>query len=72
MSPGKTTIESGTTALTNLHCFAVSCITATVFAVLTGTSGDAITGVTFPAGFTIYGNFTAITLTSGSVVIYEL
>lgn len=71
MAPGKTTIETGTTALTGLRAFAITMLADTVFATLTGTSGDAVTGATFPKGMTLYGNFTAVTLTSGSVVIYE-
>lgn len=71
MAPSTTRGESGTTALTGLKCFAITCVTETVFAVLTGWSGDAVTGFTFPAGLTIWGNFSALTLTSGTIIIYE-
>ena len=53
---------------------AITILEATVFATLTDTTRDgtsAITGVTFPAGLTIYGNFTVIDLTSGSVIAYK-
>jgi len=33
--------------------------------------GDTLEGDTFPAGYPIYGAFTAITLASGSVVAYK-
>ncbi len=72
MSPSKVTLETGTTALTSLRCFAITCITATEFATLTGLRGDSLSGVSFPAGLTLYGNFTEVTLTSGSVLIYEV
>jgi hypothetical protein len=45
----------------------------TVFSALTWPEldGDTITGVTFSAGFTIYGQITAFTLTSGKVLAYK-
>ena len=74
MSPSKTVPETGTsthtTASLGLPCFAISFVTATVFTTLTGMSGDSIAGVTFPAGLTIFGQFSEVTLASGSVVIY--
>lgn len=48
---------------------AVQVLSDAVFTLFTGS----ITGyatVTYPAGTTLYGNFTAITLASGSVVAY--
>ncbi len=64
--------ESGTTAVTGTFC-AIACVEDTVFSAITmpKASGDALTGVTFPAGFTIYGDCTAFTLTSGKVIAYE-
>lgn len=63
--------ESGTTALTGVF-FKIHCITETTFDTLTGNqSGDAMTGVAFAAGTIIYGRFTAITLTSGSILAYR-
>ena len=55
--------------------YAITVITAAVFATLTGnqtTNSDTMTGVTFPVGTIIYGNFNAITLTSGSVLALAL
>ena len=34
-------------------------------------TGDATTAVDIPAGETIFGNFTAITLTSGKIIAYK-
>lgn len=70
MSPSRTVLETGTTAHTGLACFAITILSDVVFTTLTGMSGDALTAVTFPAGITIYGNFTAVTLASGSAVLY--
>lgn len=69
-------IESGTTAITG-YFNAITFISDTVFSLLTPApnysfSTDTISGITFPAGLTIYGKFTAFTLTSGSVIAYKL
>lgn len=71
MSPSRTTLETGTSAHTGLSCFAFTVLSDAVFTTLTGMSGDTIGGATFPAGVTIFGNFTAITLASGSIIIYQ-
>lgn len=65
--------ETGTTALSSIDVAVIQCLTDTVFATLTNTlgSGDAITGVTLPAGTLLYGKFTAITLTSGAIAAYK-
>ncbi len=70
MSPARTFLETGTTAHTGLNCFAITCIADTVFTTLTGLSGDSLSAITFPSGVTIYGNFTAITLSSGKIIFY--
>ena len=50
-------------------------IQATAAAVVSVTAsnwtGDATTAVDIPAGETIFGNFTAITLTSGKIIAYK-
>lgn len=73
MSPKFTTIVSDTTAFKKQSVFAITMITDTVFSVLDGFSiyGSA-SGITFPAGLTIYGNFQDITLASGSAILYSL
>ena len=76
MSPSKTVLETGTTAHTTESlgspCVAIGIVSDTIFTTLTGVTGDALTAVTFPAGMIIYGNFSAVTLTSGSVLLYLL
>jgi hypothetical protein len=42
-----------------------------VFTTLTTSTGDDLDGITIKAGDVIYGPFTAITLTSGSVIAYR-
>jgi hypothetical protein len=69
--------ENGTITLTSTEgawsgdACAIQCITATVFATLTDkaerSGGASSVGQTYPAGFVLYGQFTAIDLTSGSV-----
>ena len=61
---------SDTTARTGLNVYAITPVTDTVFAVLTGATGFTVTGKTgrtCPAGIPIFGRFTAITLTSGEI-----
>ena len=55
-----------------VNWYAITMIEDTVFATLTASnwSGDTFTGETFPKGLTIYGNFTAIVLTSGACIAY--
>lgn len=63
--------ETGTTAVVGQFS-EIHCITATTFSTLTDLTGtgDAATGFAYPAGFVLYGNFTAFTLSSGSVRAY--
>jgi hypothetical protein len=75
-NPTRLTIETGTTALTGLSCFKIKMITATAFTTLTcgpgsTVDGDSLSGVTFPADFELEGNFSSVTLASGSVVLYQ-
>lgn len=50
---------------------AILIVSAAVFTTLAGMGGDSVSGVTFPAGVTIYGSFTTVTLASGSIVLYS-
>jgi hypothetical protein len=53
--------------------FAVQCLTATVFsAVVVNYEGQAITGITIPAGTVLYGDWEGFTLTSGTVIAYKM
>ena len=74
--------ESGTTAISSKKIIAIQFLEDTLFTTLTpnsskfiGTasgSGDAIdTSNTFPQGMTIFGQWTAFTLASGTVIAYE-
>ncbi len=65
--------ETGTTALTGLDVCRITCLTTTTFATLTNSigSGDAITGIAIGAGVELTGKFTACTLTSGAVALYN-
>lgn len=71
MAPSKTTLVTDTTAYTGLKAFAVQCVADTVIATLTGLTNSPA-GVTISSGTVIWGNFTALTLTSGKVLIYEI
>lgn len=73
--------ETGTTALTAAaHSGpwkSIQVLADTVFATLTDTDAaadgdeDVMTGFTVPAGQILYGRFTAVTLTSGKVRMYQ-
>ena len=73
--------EDGTGDITGKKIVAIQFITASTFTTLTpssssyigtaGGNGDAIdTSNEFPAGITIFGDWTAFTLDSGSVIAY--
>ena len=75
-------IEDGTTVISGKKIVAIQFITDTTFTTLTpnsssyigtaGGSGDAIdTNNTFPTGMTVFGQWTALTLATGSVIAYE-
>ena len=58
------------TAVTTGNFVAIAIITNTVFATLTGSISGVNGTITFPAGMTLFGTFTAITLSSGKVIAY--
>jgi hypothetical protein len=51
--------------------YAVQCVTDTVFSAMVDNISGAMTGITIPAGTTIYGLTSSFTLTSGSVIAYK-
>ena len=54
--------------------YAIQIISAAVFAsggLVGNLGGDTYNGVTFPAGTTIFGNFSSIKLVSGTVIAYK-
>lgn len=73
-------ILTDTTAITGVKIRAIQCLSDTVFTTLTDTTsttnGIETTAVaadygTVPAGTVLYGKFTAVTLTSGRVILYK-
>lgn len=66
-------VETGTSALTGLDAYAIQLLADTEFATLTESNktGDNMTGFSIPAGTVLFGNFSAVTLTSGAVRIYS-
>jgi hypothetical protein len=66
-----TIVETGTTAITGISAYAIQLLTTTTFATLTENqkTGDVMTGVAIDPTV-IYGDFTAVTLTSGMIRIY--
>ena len=65
-------VETGTTALSGLDAYAIQILEDATFTTLTesNASGDAMTGFAIGAGITLFGNFTAVELTSGKIRIY--
>jgi len=73
--------EEGTTVITGKKVVAIQFLEDTAFTTLTpntssfvgtaGGNGDSVAGNTFPTGLTIFGQWTAITLASGSIIAYE-
>lgn len=53
------------------HYSAIYIHADTVFSTLTGNYAGTVTGVTHSAGKWIYGDFSAVTLTSGDVDLYN-
>lgn len=64
--------ESGTTPVTGSF-YEIYVYSAATFTTLTMSknTGDALTGIAFPAGTRIKGNITAFTLSSGGVFAYK-
>ena len=75
-------VETSTTAVTGKSIVAIQMIEDTVFSVLTPSdttngygvgsyNGDTLASITIPAGMTIYGHWTAFTLSDGKVIAYQ-
>ena len=66
-------VITDTAARTSKNYAAITLLENSIFSTLTGESitGDAITGFAIPAGITLLGRFTAVTLTSGKVIAYN-
>ena len=75
-------LETGDTAVSGKEIVAITFLEDTIFSLLTPESGtnlyignsnnngDSTASVTFPQGVTIFGRWSAFTLSSGSVVAY--
>lgn len=71
---GTATVVAATGAVTGVRLCAIQCIEDTVFSVLTDSAeragyASSVTSLTYPAGFVLAGQFTALTVTSGAVRI---
>jgi hypothetical protein len=66
-------VITDTAARTSKDYSAITVLADATFSTLTGVSitGNAITGFAIPAGITLLGRFTAVTLTSGKVIAYN-
>jgi hypothetical protein len=62
-------IDSGFTPVTDEQYRAISMIEDSVISV-TSYAGANLSAVSFPAGFTIYGLFSSVTVSSGSAIVY--
>lgn len=67
-------IETGTTALTG-DFEAITFLADSTFSTFTSSTitGDSVTSgpLTFPAGLTIFGRWSALTLASGAIIAYK-
>jgi hypothetical protein len=66
-------VITDTAARTSKNYAAITVLADATFSTLTsnGITGNAITGFSIPAGVTLFGIFTAVTLTSGKVIAYN-
>lgn len=68
MAPAHTEVYATTAAHKNLNAFAFTVVADVIFTANDGVTG--FSGVTFPAGMTVYANMNNITLASGTIVVY--
>ena len=70
LGQGSTIRCTATTARSGLYAYAICCHNDTMFSVLTeNDAAGSFAAVTIPAGSTIYGKFTAFTISAGSPTI---
>lgn len=69
---GNSIVTGAYTAPAGSSIIAITFLEATVFTTLTALSSEFISDptATFPAGLTLYGNYTAMDLASGSAIVY--
>ena len=51
--------------------WSIACLADTTFSAITGDYTGTLTGVSIPAGMTIYGSFTAYAVGTGRVIAYK-
>lgn len=70
---GSTYLTNSTSSTANTIYNAITMIADTSFTALTDANRDGatLTGVTIPKGLTIFGEFTAITVSSGKCIAYK-
>jgi len=51
--------------------WSIACLADTTFSAITGDYTGTLTGVTIPAGMTLYGHFSAYTVGTGRVIAYK-
>lgn len=62
-------VTGSASASLGTHYNAVTCLEDAVLTV-TSVNGDSLSGVVMPAGATVYGLFTAVSITEGSILAY--
>lgn len=62
-------VTGSASASLGTHYNAVTCLEDCVLSV-TSASGNSLSGVVVPAGATVYGLFTAVSITEGSILAY--
>lgn len=69
---GQSGFDYVTSGTINSHTYVAITVLATAQLDVTAVGGDSLTDVSIPAGTTIYGNFTSITVDSGRILAYRL
>lgn len=69
---GQSGFDYATSGTLNSHTYVAITVLATAQLDVTASAGDDLTNVSIPAGTTIYGNFTSITVDSGRILAYRL
>ena len=68
---GQSGFDYVTSGTINTHVYIAITVLATASISVTPSSGDALSAVTVPAGVTIYGKFTSVSVASGRVLVYR-
>lgn len=68
---GQSGFDYVTTGTINSHTYIAITVLATASISVTSAGGDDLSSVSVPAGVTIYGKFSSITVASGRVLVYR-